>query len=324
MVLAPAPALEVSIEDRGDRHGVHFHAAGQGFWVSQLMAALGVQVTLCGTFGGEVGDVVRAVIERRGVDVRAVASRTANGLSIRVDRGGTSTVFADEGPLSLTRHELDDLYGVAAVAGLDADVCVLAGSTAGGTTMPADFYRRLASDLVSNGRTVVADLSGAALEASASAGVAVLKASAEDLVRDGRAATDDVGDVLAAVDDLRAAGASIVLVSRGPRPALARLGDETVEIVGPKLAAFQEHGAGDAMTAGVASGLAFGRSAEDALRLGVAAGTLNVSRHGFGTGTRSEIEQLVEHVALGPADQGRPSKPVRTTPDELAAKVRPT
>jgi 1-phosphofructokinase len=324
MVLAPSPILSVSFEDVGDGPAVHFHAGGQGFWVSRLLASLGVEVTLCGTFGGEAGDVLRVVVERAGIELRAVTSTTDNGVSVRDDRGTTSRVLVATMPPPLARHELDDLYGMALAAGLDSDICVLAGSTASGASMPPDAYRRLAADLLANGRRVIADLSGPALTAAAQAGVTILKVSAEELIRDGRARSDSVDDITAAIDRLRAGATFDIVVSRGPQPALACLDDQTFEVLGPTLEPFQEHGAGDAMTAGIAAGIARGATHQGALRLGAAAGTLNVSRHGFGTGTRSEIEALAEHVTVRPLKPHRASPPAVTTPDELAAKVRPT
>ena len=40
----------------------------------------------------------------------------------------------------------------------------------------------------------------------------------------------------------------------------------------------------------------------DAIRLGMAAGALNATRRGLGTGTRDEIERLVARVTVEPLD----------------------
>ena len=54
------------------------------------------------------------------------------------------------------------------------------------------------------------------------------------------------------------------------------------------------------MFAATGVGLARGMSVADALRLGAAAGALNATRRGLGTGTRQEIERLATHVTVRP------------------------
>ncbi len=303
-VFAPAPVLTVTVEARGDEPEIHFHAGGQGFWQARMIAALGVPVTLCGSFGGESGDLVRRLAEREGVDVHPVEVAADNPSYVHDRRGGSREPVAETRPVPLSRHEVDDLYGVMLVEGLEADVCVLGGTTKAGAAVPADVYGRLAADLGANGRMVVADLSGAFLEAVVEARVTVIKLSDEELVASGRAESRELDHVLAAVGDLCHA-ARMVVVSRAGEPAVATVDGEVVEIVGPRLDPFDPRGAGDSMTAGIAASLALGRDTGTALRIGTAAGALNVTRRGLATGERDDIERMAGHVELRPVGNVR-------------------
>lgn len=321
MVLAPSPHLTVSVETKGDAPDVHLHAGGQGFWLARMIAELGVRVTLCGTFGGETGTVLRPLIEREGVAVHPVAAESGNAADIVDRRSGQPVTVAEMSVVPLSRHEVDELFGAALVEGLSAAVCVLGGPTEPGL-LPADFYRRLAADLVSNGKMVIADLSGELLGAVLDGGISIVKVSHEDLVTDGGAGSSDAADLADAIDRLRARGATTVVVSRAELPALATLDGEIVEVLVPRLEPVEVRGAGDSMTAGLAVGLARGEGLDGALRLGAAAGALNVTRRGLGTGQRGDIEKLADQVHLRPFERGEPA-PQLATPDDLAARVRP-
>jgi len=106
---------------------------------------------------------------------------------------------------------------------------------------------------------------------------------------------------------LQDAGASSVVISRGADPAilLEQSAHPTlVELATPGFEPLDHRGAGDSMFAATGVGLARGMSARQAVRLGMAAGALNVTRRGLGTGTREELERLAEQVTIrsvGPA-----------------------
>ncbi len=317
VVFAPAPLLTVTVEPdeaaqeraqgRGDEEetdegDLHVHAGGQGFWIARMLATLGTDVVLCATFGGETGQVARSLIEASGITVRAIDAAAANGSYLHDRRSGEREPIITLPGGRLSRHEVDDLFGVTLVEGLEADLCLLGGPDAA-RVLPADTYRRLAADLTANGKRVVIDLSGDQLEAALEGGVAFAKVSHEELLRDGRAADDSVEALVEAMRKMVADGAGGVAVTRAEEHALALVGpdhDRVVEIVGPTIVAADPKGAGDSFTAGLSAGLVWGKDLDDALTLAVAAGSLNVTRHGLGTGDREHVERLAKLVQLRP------------------------
>ena len=301
-VFAPSPLLTVTIEPGADRPEVHLHPGGQGFWVSRLAATLGAEVTLCCALGGEPGRVLRGLIEAESLTLRAADAGAPNGVYVHDRRSGerVEVVSVDSRPLA--RHASDELYGIALGAGLDADVTLVTGCQPP-DVIDADLYRRLVSDLRTNRKPVIADLTGPPLRATLDGGVELLRLSEEELVSEHYAASDHDADIFAGARRLHEAGARHVLVSRGSAPAVlidGDMGSAQFELAGPVFEALDRHGTGDSMFAATGVGLARGMNMIDALRLGSAAGALNATRRGLGTGTREEIERLAVHVKINP------------------------
>jgi len=304
MVFCPAPQLTVTVEQGPDGPDIHLHAGGQGVWQARMIASLGGRVVLCAALGGEVGRVLTPLIAAEGIEVRAVDGGAANGAYVHDRRGGERAEIAEAPGRPLTRHETDELYGLALAEGMQASVCLLSG-VADASVLAADVYRRLAGDLRRNGARVAADLAGDYLTAVLEGGLTFLKVAHDELIASGRAAGDAPADLVAAIRGLRAAGAESVVVSRADLPALALLGDqprgdEVLEVVMPRLEPADPRGAGDSMTAGAVAVLAGGGDLSRAVRTGAAAAALNVTRHGLGTGTADAVRQMVEHVDLRP------------------------
>jgi 1-phosphofructokinase len=298
-VLEPCPLLMIAIA-RGraaDGGEIHFHAGGQGFWVARMAAELGGNPRLCAPLGGRSGNLLRSLMEMDGVAVDAVPCGRPSAVWISTGQDGDPATVAETPPPPLDRHEVDRLYSAMVAAGLGAGVAVLTGLS-DPRIMPVEIYRRLAADLSANGARVLADLSADALEPALAGGVDLLKISHEELIAAGWARDGTRSGILAAIAALRAAGARAVLVSRAAEPAIAHTGAELLEIVPPRLEALNPRGAGDAMTGALAAGLAGRLPLEATLRLAVAAGSLNVTRRGLGTGERHSIESLAPTVRV--------------------------
>lgn len=312
-VFAPSPLLTITIEPGSDRPEVHLHGGGQGLWVARLAATLGADVVLCCALGGESGGVLRGLIEAESLTLRAARAETANGVYIHDRRSGSRLEVVNVESQPLDRHTSDELYGIALAAGLDADLTLITGCQPV-DLLPADLYRRLVSDLHANGKQVIADLTGPPLSATLAGGVALLRLSEEEMLRDDNIAGDALTDLIDGARRLQDAGASNVLISRASAPAIL-VGDAEpstqIELAGPVFEALDHSGAGDSMFAATGVGLSRGMEMLDALRLGMAAGALNATRRGLGTGTRQEIERLATHVTVRTAKQSDGSREAR-------------
>ncbi|HKE52047.1 MAG TPA: PfkB family carbohydrate kinase [Actinomycetes bacterium] len=102
----------------------------------------------------------------------------------------------------------------------------------------------------------------------------------------------------------RRSGRRVVWAEDPGDPALVMIDDACSLIEMPDLQPVDPRGAGDSMTAGIAAGLAAGREPEFAVRLGAAAGAVNVTRSGLGTGDGSAVIRLLPHIRLKPLPTG--------------------
>lgn len=317
-IFAPSPLLTVTIEGGHDDTDLHLHAGGQGVWQARMLRTLGCSVTLCAVLTGESGRVVQHLLEDDGITVRAVPRDGRGAAYVHDRRSGERTAIVEVEGDPLSRHELDELYALTLREALAADLVLLSGPF-GAQVLPDDVYRRLAADLGAAGRVVMVDLAGGRLTAAVEGGVRLVKVSDEELTSSGQATDASVPALIEAARRLREAGAESVVVTRAGHASLVLDGDTASTARVPVMEEVDTRGAGDSLTAAIAASLATGDSLHDAVRLGAAAGALNVTRHGLGTGDAEAIRRLSEQVevmAIG-ADEGS-----LVSLDDLATKVQ--
>ena len=298
-IFATALFVSVTVERGDDGHDdIHIHPGGQGFWIARMVRHLGARPTLCAPIGGESGRVLKTLVPTFGIDLAAVEISSGSPAYVHDRRGGERVTVAQGRSPVLDRHERDDLYAKVLDRSLAAGVAVITGRV--DDVFSADMYRRLGSDLASNGARVVGDLHGEELDAFLEGGaIEVLKVSDEDLHQDGRIEDlDEPGALLDAIARLKEGGAAAVVVSRRGDPAIASINGSILLAKPPELTEVDFRGSGDSMTAGLSIAVARGLSPEEALRLACAAGTANVARHGLGNASVDLITQLAERVEL--------------------------
>jgi 1-phosphofructokinase len=301
VIFAPSPLLTITIEDESGGPDLHVHAGGQGVWQARMLRTLGRSVGICAVLTGEAGGVVRDLLQDEGIDVHAVDREGRAPAYVHDRRSGHAASIVELPGDPLSRHDLDELYAIMLRESMRAEVVLLSGPAADGIVHD-DVYRRLAADVMATGIRVVVDLAGARLAAALEGGVSVVKVSHSELADDGRIDGDSMDDLVAEGRRLQKEGAQSVIVSRAGKETLVFDGDQAFAVRVPVMEEVDARGAGDSFTAAFVSALLDGEATQDAVALGVAAGALNVTRHGLGTGDAQAIRRLREQVEVRQLD----------------------
>ena len=229
---------------------VHARAGGKGVNVARVLHALHEDVVVTGLAGGPTGDAVRAELAAAGLPdaLCPIAGDTRRTLAVADGTQGDATGFWEPGP-TVTSDEWERF--LATVAELDADVVVLSGSLPPG--VPPDAYAALC------GRApTILDASGEALRLGLEGGPAIVKPNAAELAEAAGGEAADTAGIVAAAQRMRAAGAGAVVVSLGAEGLVAVTAAGAWRARPPEPVHGNPTGAGDAVVAALAAGLAAG------------------------------------------------------------------
>ncbi len=298
-IFSPNPMVSIAIESFSSEGGddIHIHAAGQGVWVAKMAAELGAEPVLCGFIGGEVGAVLRPLLEEMPGELRLVETAEASGAYIHDRRSGEREPISQSAALPASRHAVDELFSVTVAAALDCDLLAVCGPYPD-NTVPLEIYGGLVADVKANGKPVVVDLSSPRLEKALEGKPDLVKINDWQIAGFISGPVDTEERMRAAMERLRDEGAESVIVTRAGDPALALHDGEFVELKPPKFERGSREGCGDSMMGALAATIAAGRKWDEVLRLSAAAGATNFLRSGLGTGSRSVIEELAPRVEL--------------------------
>jgi 1-phosphofructokinase len=313
-VFAPNPILTVTLELEGGEQRIHFHAGGQGVWVSEMAQSMGCEPILCGLLGGEPGELLRPLLQRvAGPGSRLLASASASGCYVTDRRSGEREVLAARLSDPPSRHEFDELLSVTCAEGIAAGWLVVTNPLPA-DALPLEAYGDLVADARAGGCRTLVDLSTPRLDSALEGEPDLVKINDWELAEFVVGPVSTPGLMLDAAKRVQAAGARNVVITRGEQSALLLDGSAAWQLSGPRFTRGFREGCGDAMMGALAAVWAGGESLERAVVLGAAAGAANFLRRGIGHSSREVVERLAETIRLEPWPVAGIDRPLTTEP----------
>jgi len=247
---------------------------GKGLNVARAVKILGGRPLAMGLLGGHTGRMVAALVDEDGYEAEwTYFDGETRTCTIIANQDGVSTVINESGLIAPADWQAlaDDICRAAERD--DVNTVCLCGSIPLGA--PADAPVKLISRLNASGASVWVDSSKAALANAIEARPYAIKVNREEIAAALGITLTTTRDIISAARRLIADGVHVVVVSLGAEGAL--LVTEGVILKGrpPAIQPVDPIASGDCLHAGIVTALADGKDFGEALRRGVAAGTVN-------------------------------------------------
>lgn len=306
VTLTMNPAIDVSVSvdrviaDAKLRCGVPRHEpGGGGVNVSRAIQRLGGKSLAIYPAGGATGEFYEKLLSDEGLSQHriTVSGWTRENLMVTEESTGRQYRFIMPGPeLSERQWQkcLDELSGL----NPRPKYIVASGSLPQGA--PEGFYAQVVRLGKKLGSRVVVDTKGDALIRAAEEGVYLLKPNLGEFTQlTGRAIDDEAEMRKAAAELVRQGMCQALALSLGRAGAWLFTREESTYIPTPTVTIRSTVGSGDSMVGGIVLSLVRGKSLEEAVRFGVAAGAAAVMTPGTELCRREDAERLYEQIQSG-------------------------
>ncbi|MCY3833986.1 MAG: 1-phosphofructokinase family hexose kinase [Chloroflexi bacterium] len=276
-------------------------AGGKGLNVARAVRVLGGQPLAMGLLGGHTGRMVAALVAEEGYEAEWTPfegeTRTC---TIVANAEGVSTVINESGRIAPSDWSAlaEDVCRAAARA--DVTTVCMCGSLPLGA--PADAPRGLIERLNRLGLRVWVDSSRTALQNAIAAKPYAIKINRDELAAALGERLQTTRDAITVARLLAAEGIRIVVVTLGAEGALLAQDNLLVTATPPAIQPLDPIASGDCLLAGLVTALAEDAEFPEALRRGVAAGTVNALYAGGAQFPYSHFLRILEdtHIEILP------------------------
>jgi 6-phosphofructokinase 2 len=273
-----------------------YEPGGGGINVARAIRKLGGDALAWFPAGGPAGERLTQLLDAEGVAYSAlrVSGWTRENLNVLEEVSGRQFRFCMPGP-TLGDREWPAVLDWVRQLRPAPDFLVASGSLPPGP--PVDFYARMAAVGREIGSRVVLDTSGAPLARAVEQGVYLLKPSLQEfrsLVGEPDGDESRLAQVANAV--VQRGWCEVLVLSLGAGGALWATAAERGRLASPPVRVKSSVGAGDSMVAGIVLSLVQGRTLDEAVRFGVAAGAAAVMNPGTALCRREDVDRLCPQV----------------------------
>ncbi|SDI74379.1 hexose kinase [Natribacillus halophilus] len=272
-------------------------AGGKGLNVSRVLSQLDEEVSATGFLGGSAGETIRTTLQHLQINdlFTVINGETRNCIAIH--HGGKQTEILEKGP-TITGPETDALLKNFREILKDADVTTMSGSLPAG--VEADFYTTLIKEAHTQSVPVVLDTNGSTLQKvlQKSPKPSMMKPNLEEF-------EDLVGQSLATDNEMARAlksplfgEISTIVVTLGSDGAIIKHNEIIYRVSAPQIEAKNPVGSGDAVTAGLATGIKRGYKDEELFSFALSLGALNAQEKETGHIDIRQLERVKSRVNI--------------------------
>ena len=272
------------------------HAAGKGINVAKVLKNLGVDVTVGGLLGHENKDGFEQLFTELGLDNRFQVIEGRTRINIKVTESGGDVTDLNFSGFTVSEENWQQFKQDSLGWLGQFDMVCVSGSLPQGISLSefTDWMKAVRQQCP----CLVFDSSRAALEAGLLAAPWLVKPNRRELEMWAGRALPELGDIIAAAQQLREQGVSHVVVSLGAEGALWTNASGSWIAKPPACEIVSTVGAGDSMVGGLIYGLLMGETSEHTLRLATAVAALAVSQSNVGITDRSALAAMMTRVEL--------------------------
>ncbi len=269
---------------------------GGGINVARILGRFDRDVLAVYVAGGAEGAFLRQLVERAGIRdlVIATEEETREDITVFERETGNQFRFVMPGP-----HLAEPVWREAldALTRQTPDVMIASGSLPGG--VPDDFYARVCHAAKSMGVPVAIDASGIALKSVLDERPWLIKPNLKEFRELAGVALKTEAEQASAARDLIEAGrAEIVALTLGDAGAMLATRDGAWVACPPRVKVVSTVGAGDSFLAVLTMELMAGRTPDEALVRGVAAGSAALLKPGTDLCWPDDVDRLVADVTV--------------------------